>query len=206
MGVIMDRDVSKKSIVSARRVYWWLLLVPVFAVPFWWLIIPYNPNFGEILGPSLFALVFYLPILIWATSDNPFIQVHARQGLILLALRFLSPLLIFLVFGWDAMLPLFIVVNGSLWLFGSMFGLAQVGNGTSFLPFDRSKIVADPISDQTPHAEILISSLDEARASLIAGERSLSIKQALAVFRNDDAASKESAMKFLAELGEVEEF
>src|SRR5689334_18778276 len=125
----MKLQITKHDVTLASRVYWFLFWAPVLALPCWgW---TYASNFPHTALNSLSAaaipLVFYIPVLVWSTSANPYLKAHARQALLLVALRFLC--------AWLAtsVSPAFLLFNVILWLVGSLLGLAQAGSGLVWL-------------------------------------------------------------------------
>ena len=87
----METEITKKDIAAARRVYWWLLLGPVLALPCWGInysLFSQHDFISSVVAAGL-PLFVYLPVFFWTFSTRPFVRAHARQGMVLLGLRFL---------------------------------------------------------------------------------------------------------------------
>jgi hypothetical protein len=76
-----------------------------------------------LVAPGLVHLVLLFGLL----SPLLYVRRHAQQALVLALLRTLSPLAI--VYFMAADMRVWVCVNGSLWLFGSVWGLRQVRQG-----------------------------------------------------------------------------
>lgn len=195
--------ITPKDVSSARRVYWWLFLAPVASVPVWLCSAIFSSNssgatdaFGMALISTGFSLIFYLPIFFWTFSNNPFLQAHARQAVILLILRFTSALFftyfLFLnLFGgtqdWIFILP---VINVVLWFFGFLIGWNQAGNGSTWL----GNLDAEIAPTAPPPLPATAQSYQEA------------IDAYLHTFRTGTPAERQAVVFRLAAIGQVEIF
>lgn len=197
-----EMQITPKDIAAARRVYWWLFLAPIAAVPVWLCSFGFtslsSDSSSNALGGALLSatisMVCYLPVFIWAFSANPFLKAHARQGSVLLVLRFISAFL----FGYSqASAVIWLLVNAVLWLFGSLIGLSQAKRGTTWLGGLQAEILPDappPALVQKPQSPAAHQSHAQAVAFC------------LEVFHSGDASERRIAAARLESLGEVETF
>ena len=182
----MNIQITKKDLKDARLVYWWLLVVPMLAVPCWsFNSHPDSPSFFTVIWAAAFPLIFYAPVFIWAFAPNPYLRAHARQGAVLLALRFLCGVLV----GTGAWYML--VGNLILWLVGSLIGLAQAGNGRAWIGNINATVVNYP--PVKPQGASRSAPSQESQYYLN-------------VFRTGDIAAREAAARRLEALGQVETF
>jgi hypothetical protein len=181
-------QITRKDIDSARRVYWWLWVAPVLAVPCWLFNSSYSSNnlAASIFGTGL-PLIFYIPVFLWAVSPNPYLKAHARQGVVLVALRFFFAVLADSNSAWG-----FLMCNAFLWLFGSLVGMVDAGNGRVWIGNIHAEIVNTPVKAQTPTTE--------------KAQSTQSIEYNLRVFRTGEPSVREAAARRLEALGQVETF
>lgn len=122
---------------AARRIYWWLLLSPFLTVPCFALqvIDLYSrSSVGERVWAAMVPLIFHIPLLFVLSSGRPFVKRHVQQGLLLIALRVVMAALALNLGRYpEDGLWFFVLGNGSLWLFGSIWGLNQVKRGDCWL-------------------------------------------------------------------------
>ncbi len=227
----MDAKTELTVKTQARRVYLWLLLSPFFTMPclVWQgFSMSYQAGFGERLLAVAIPLVLHFPLLFWLASQPLFVRRHAQQGAILVLLRFLTAALILAGgryidsnFGW------FLLVNGSLWFFGSLWGLRQVARGACSLMVWRGEEILLPDSRdiRTLKKELKMleqAGLAEERRQLerAAAEgrlesaqnenrtagRDQAVEDYVAAFRHGDRKTRNEALQALEELGEVEVF
>jgi hypothetical protein len=204
-AVFVVRDVEKNT---ARRLYAWLLLSPCVTLPlFLYLIYSLEAStINEGVLIALIPLIFHLPLLLGLTSKSTFVLRHMQQGILLVALRAgIASLVVNMGSYSDNGWLLFLLGNGSLWLFGSIWGWNQVYRGECWLMKQKGETLVtkaeelrEALSPQT-HLErsrefIGIYKADEAK------------KHALAAFHSGDREIKIEAVKLLSALREVEEF
>jgi len=177
----METQITKKDIQNARLVYLWLLFTPILAVPCWAFsgLANSGDGFVNILGAAL-PLIFYAPVFIWAFAPNPYLKAHARQGVVLLFLRFCCGMLV------GANIQYALVGNLILWLIGSLVGLAQAANGRAWIG--------------NIHAEIINHAVPSRPAPVQDAQYYLSI------FRTGDPGERVAALRQLEALGQVETF
>jgi hypothetical protein len=209
------QTISRKEFTSARWVYFSLLLAPVLAVPCSNLIeVTYSLNiddFGprsvQIILSSVIPFIFYLPVFLKTRSvEGLFVNTHARQGLMLIFLRFLS---------WIALLAtgnfLFLLFNAFLWLVGSLVGLSQVNKGRSWLGNLQVAIELAPIKMMpTPvwsqRQALVNGALKEAETGHTPMHRHEIVQILMEDFRGGDSDKRQRALEGLETLGEVESF
>ncbi len=184
----MNIQITKEDIASARRVYWWLWVAPVLAVPCWLFNSSYSSNnpVAAIFGAGL-PLIFYIPVFLWAVSPNPYLKAHARQGLVLVALRFFFAVLADSSSAWG-----FLLCNAFLWLFGSLVGMVDAGNGHTWIGNIQAEVVKTP-----PRVKIPV---------MLKPQNTESIEANLKAFRSGDSSAREAAAHRLQALGQVETF
>jgi hypothetical protein len=181
----MNIKITKKDVKDARLLYQWLFFAPLVAVPCW----AFNGSnlgtrhFPDALWSAALPLIFYAPVFIWAFAPNPYARAHARQGVILLALRFSCAVLVGT--GSSYMLA----GNLVLWLVGSLVGLSQAANGRAWI----GNIHAEVLKDVTPAA---------ASKPIPAQDSEYYLK----IFRTGDPDAREAAVRKLEALGQVETF
>ncbi|MGC1377986.1 MAG: hypothetical protein WA821_17265 [Anaerolineales bacterium] len=182
----MKTQITKKNVKDARLVYLWLLFAPIIAVPCWALSgLSNSSNLVITIVAATLPLIFYAPVFVWAFNPSPYTRAHARQGIVLLALRFGCAVLV----GMGAWYML--VGNAFLWLVGGLLGLIQAGRGQTW------------IGDID--AEIITRALVKAQATNKPAP-SPEIQYYLNVFRTGDAAAREAAIRRLEAIGQVETF
>ena len=200
--------VSDNEKNTAKRLYTWLLLSPFVTVPVFIisLISIYSTSSTDqrVLA-ALIPLIFHTPLLLGLTSNSTFVFRHSQQAILLMAIRGGVASLAINIGSdpWNG-IWLFLLGNGSLWLFGSLWGRSQVVRGECWLMRQKGealKITTGAIEDLTPQVNIEQSTqfigkykADEAK------------KHALAAFRNGDRAVKQQAVQILTNLHEVEKF
>ena len=131
---MIDLKIELLQKKKARAVYRWLTWLPVISVP-WFMIMRvfmYRPSFAErVWAAGLPALpyIVILSLISWETG-YVFVKRHARQGFVLVGLRFFTA---FLSTGIGASgedgIGFFLFVNGLLWWFGRTTGVRQVDEG-----------------------------------------------------------------------------
>jgi hypothetical protein len=170
-----------------------------------------------LLTPALVHLVLLFGLL----SPAIYVRRHAQQALALALLRIGSAALALLVLGagfgaWFAM-------NGSLWLFGGIWGWRQVARGDCWLmrvrgegsQLPRPWAIARPESAQevTPEASSVVpaeppsdaqAALDQGLAYLARGRKDDAVASFTRAFQQGDADVRRRALAELDRLGEVD--
>ena len=91
---------------------------------------PAKLRFNYLLA-VLFPAMVHMVLLFGLLSSSLYIRRHTQQAIVLIGLRIVSTVLfVGLISGTECA---WILVNGSLWLFGSLLGVWQVRNGDCWL-------------------------------------------------------------------------
>lgn len=177
------------------------------------------PVHMQMIGISAPSLIYVLLLFGWL-SPHRYVRRHMQQALLLAGLRLASSLLfwVFLEVNY-----FWFLINGSLWLFGSIWGWQQVTRGDCWLmrqlgegnqlPRPWAKAQPGPVQKPPPAARLnVISSLDGqealSRAQFLLERRQ--VEQAVvyltAAFRTGPTEVKQQALARLEAIGEVELF
>ena len=195
---------------TARRVYTWLFISPILTIPvligmLFSLSYPESTTNEHILT-TLVPLIFQAPLVAGLTSKSTFVYRHTQQGILLVALRTgMATWAISLgAYPYDGFW-LFLLGNGALWLFGSLWGWNQIRQGQCWLMTRKGqKVISEENSKlDTPHMN---QELDVILKSLNMKERLAAKNKALQAFRNGNPGGRQRAIEVLSSLGEVEEF
>ena len=198
-------DNEKKT---ARRVYTWLFWSPILTVPFFLFAIlsAYDGSTNELVFAALLPLIIHTPLLLGLTSKSAFVYRHTQQGILLIALRAgMASLAISMGSYSEDGLWLFLLGNGSLWLFGSIWGWNQIFRGECWRMKQKGETIATVSAEQV---ESLASEkhVEQSREFIRVFNKDDAKKHALAAFRGGDRAIRLEAVKILETLDEVEEF
>ncbi|SRR6266498_3029001 len=194
---------------TAGLLYTWLMLSSIFAVPTFVLLLfnfsTYSSTNQRVLA-ALIPLIFHTPLLLGLASKSTFVFRHTQQALFLMAIRAGVALLTVSLANepFDG-IWLFLLGNGALWLFGSLWGWDQIQRGECwFMKRKGQKLVsvAATTIDSPPMDQELKSMLK----SLDAKEALAAKNKALQAFRTGSPESKKRAVEILYTLGEVEKF
>ena len=132
---------------TARRVYTWLFFSPFLIVPLFLFIIissySGSSSNNEKVLTALVPLLLQAPLLLGLTSKSVFVYRHTQQGILLIALRagMAATALCIGDYPEDG-LGLFLVGNGLLWLFGSIWGWTQINHGECWWMKSKGEVVA----------------------------------------------------------------
>jgi hypothetical protein len=125
---------------EAHKVYRWLRFSPLLTIPMmlWWLLVSYD---SVAATAAFLPLIVHIPLLAWGSSPNRFVKRHAQQGMMLVVLRALCALYVLNTAYDDSKSALFyfLLLNGSLWYFGSRWGYQQVARGACWLMSRRGE-------------------------------------------------------------------
>jgi hypothetical protein len=207
-------DAEKRT---AQRVYTWLFLSSLITVPvfLYTVIASYSTtrtSTQNVLA-ALLPLVFHLPLLAGLTSKSGFVYRHTQQGILLIAVRAgLAAMAIGLGKYPEDGLWLFLLGNGSLWLFGSIWGWAQVSRADYWwMKGQRGTLTPGQQADGppgmgqdlklTPEQYIEYSKWYRKRE-----RNDLAKDYALQAFRRGDPQIRRQAVRVLDDLNEVEFF
>jgi len=198
-------DNEKKT---ARRVYTWLFWSPILTVPFFLSAIlnAYDGSTNELVFAALMPLIIHTPMLLGLTSKSAFVYRHTQQGILLIALRAgMASLAVSMGRSPEDGLWVFLLGNGSLWLFGSIWGWNQIQRGECWWMKQRGETIvtvsAEPVESFAPEKHIARS-----REFIGLSKKDDAKKHALAAFRDGDREVRLDAVKILETLDEVEEF
>jgi hypothetical protein len=180
-----------------------------------------------VLTPAL----VWLPLLVGLTASSLYSRRHTQQALMLAALRALAALVLLAGLG-TGLVPWF-VVNGTLWLFGSVWGLNQVARGDCWLMRLRGEgaqlprpwaarqqiavtvgapaeqlVEAMPVEAAPAVASVAPeaqAAFDQGLAFLAANRRDDAVAALMMAFRQGDELLRQRALAELQKLGEVEQ-
>jgi hypothetical protein len=196
--------------ITARRVYTWLFISPVLTIPLL-IVMLFSLRYPEAttnerILTTLVPLIFQAPLVAGLTSKSAFVYRHTQQGVLLVALRTgMAAWAISLgEYPYDG-LSLFLLGNGALWLFGSLWGWNQIRQGQCWWMTQKEQKFASEENSKidTPHMD---QELDMMLKSLNMKDRLAAKDKALHAFRTESPESKQRALEVLSSLGEVEEF
>ena len=202
--------VSDKEKTSARRIYTWLLFSPMLTIPVFVVLLigwSYGDSNTDIrVLAAIIPWVFHLSLLAGLTSKNAFIFRHTQQGILLLAIRAgIAIVASSIGASSDTGFWLFLFGNGSLWLFGSIWGSSQANRGVCWwMEKNREKI-------STPESTIALThqmdqELEDLLKSLNTDDKVAAKSKALLTFRIGTPETRKRAVEVLSKLGEVEMF
>jgi len=206
-GVGSDLAVSENEKKTARRVYTWLFWSPLLTVPVFIiaLISNYDSSVNGRVLAALIPLILHTPLLFGLTSKSAFIYRHTQQGILLIALRAgLASLAVAAGRNPEDGLWLFLLGNGGLWLFGSIWGRNQVNRGDCWLMRRKGEaieVVAGGVGNFAPHVH-----LEKSREFVQRFKKDEAKAHALAAFRQGNREIKLQALWVLGVLEEVERF
>ena len=207
----------------AKRIYTWLLLsscitVPIFAILV--LNLSRRPSINERVLSALIPVLVHMVLLLGFNSKSPFVYRHTQQAIFLVALRAgMAALAVNIGSDPEDGLGLFIIGNGSLWLFSTLWGRNQIFHGKCWWMERKGETIvakvrgnsesemADLASESkrtqnlSPKEHIYLSD-----KSLISQQKSQAKEHALAAFRLGNEKIRKQAVDILNELGEVEMF
>lgn len=207
--------VSEKDKSTARRVYTWLFLSSFITVPFFLIqvISSYSSHTtnNQLVLNAIVPLLFHLPLLLGLTSKNAFIYRHTQQGILLSALRAgMAGLALTIGDSPDEGAWVFLLGNGSLWLFGSIWGWTQINRsecwwmrqkGEAILPLEGTDLTSTVMRERlSPVAHLAQSK------SLKHNQKDVAKAHALLAFRLGSPEIKRQAVQVLEDAGEVESF
>ncbi len=201
--------VGKREKSTASRVYTWLFFSSFITVPFFVIMIASSYSGGSSTNKqvlqALLPLIFHLPLLLGLTSQSRFVYRHTQQGVLLIALRAIIAAVALTIGDYpDDGLWLFLLGNGLLWFFGSIWGWVQVNRGECWWMKQKGESIiqsSDPLEALTPQKHI-----ERSREFINRYDAKHAKEHALAAFRRGDVDVKRQAVKILDVLDEVELF
>jgi hypothetical protein len=206
-GPDSSATVGENEKKTARRVYAWLfwssfLTVPIFIIA---IASAYDSSVDGLVFAALTPLVLHIPLLFGLTSKSRFVYRHTQQGILLIALRAgLASLAVSVGRYPDDGLWLFLLGNGTLWLFGSIWGRNQISRNDCWLmrrKGERIDMVVDKAGNLAPDIHLQKS------RDFLQGSRTAEAKEhALAAFRRGNRDIRTQAVWLLEVMEEVEKF
>jgi hypothetical protein len=200
-------DTDKKNV---KRVYNWLFLSPFITLPIFIISIDkvshsLRPSINERVLAVLIPLIVHTFLLLGLRPKRFYVFRHTQQALFLIALRagMASLAMNIGTYPGDG-LVLFLLGNGSLWLFGTIWGRNQVFRSECWWMRRKGETIVCTIEqmerlspiENIKHSKQLMDNFQEDDA----------VKHALMAFRYGDPKIKEQSVDILIELGEVELF
>ena len=198
-------DADKKI---AKRIYTWLLLSPFITVPVFVisaLNLSYQSSINERVLCALIPLIFHIVLLFGFDSKSSFVFRHTQQAILLVALRAgMAALAVNIGSSPGDGLGLFILGNGSLWLFGSLWGRNQVIRGECWWAKRKGEIILHTIEQ----LEMLSpqENIQHSKQLMQKSRNDAAANHALIAFRFGDSEIRNQAVDILDKLGEVEMF
>ena len=206
-GPDSSATVGENEKKTARRVYAWLfwssfLTVPIFIIA---IASAYDSSVDGLVFAALTPLILHIPLLFGLTSKSRFVYRHTQQGILLIALRAgLASLAVSVGRYPDDGLWLFLLGNGMLWLFGSIWGRNQISRNDCWLirrKGERISVAIDKAGNLAPHTHLQKS------RDFLQGSRTAEAKEhALAAFRRGNRETRTQAVWLLEVMEEVEKF
>jgi hypothetical protein len=193
---------------SAKGIYTWLLLSPFLTVPAMFIAainLDWNSSPNQRVFAALIPLVFHLPLLLLLDSKRPFVYRHAQQAIFLVALRagMASVALSIGTYPGEGAW-LFLLGNGALWLFGSLWARGQAVHGESWWAQRKGDTIL-PLEVKPIDQPTMKDEREDALKSLNA-EGNTARQKALNAFRTGTPETRKQAVLVLSQLGEVEKF
>jgi len=205
---------TEKSV--ARRIYTWLFISSIFTVPLliYLLLERYSQysTSNELVATALTPSLLHLPLLLGLRSKSIFVYRHTQQGILLSSLRagIAAIAVIMGPYPYDG-LWLFLLGNGSLWLFGSIWGWVQINHARCWWLERRGGAVAcvnEPVTPKIESHENLSPEkyLESSQWYLRHQIKNYAKQYALEAFRRGDFEVRRQAVRVLDDLNEVEYF
>jgi len=190
---------------SAKGIYAWLLLSPFLTVPTMIvaaLNLDWNSSPNQRVFAALVPAIFHLALLLRFDSKKPFVYRHAQQAIFLVALRagMASIALSIGTYPGDGAW-LFFLGNGSLWLFGSLWGRNQAIHKNCWWMKRKDETILPP--DIKP-GEQSVTTTEPITTAI--KKNKPAIEGALHTFRTGTPEERKQAILSLSQLGEVETF
>jgi hypothetical protein len=199
---------DKNQKATAKRVYAWLFWSSFITVPFLIMLLNTTSSNYFLINNRDFTvlvpLVFHIPLLAGLTSKNAFVYRHTQQGILLIAIRAgMAALTI-----THGQLGLFVLGNGALWLFGTIWGNNQIFRNESWWMKRKGETIILPevIQPDKPNEVIVDKSLNGILKSVDTDSTNTPRQKALQTFRTGTPEEKKQAVLALSQLGEVEKF
>ena len=208
-GLDASYTVSMQEKKTAGRIYTWLFLSPLLTVPclgLTFLTSYYADNFQQLSLSLLLPVFLHSPLLSGLTSRSAFVFRHTQQGILLVAIRAASTLLLFGLIGeeFNSAFGLFMLVNGGLWLFSSLWGWSQTRAGVCWWLTRKGEVIRHAAVGLSPTEAA--THLNMSREFIRQFKKNEAFEHALVAFRTGDQETRAQAVQVLAVLDEVEKF
>ncbi|HEY5731232.1 MAG TPA: hypothetical protein VLA72_01835 [Anaerolineales bacterium] len=193
----LSHIVTNKERLVCEKNYKWLRNSSIFTVPVFLiaLFLDVHPAIAAFL-----PFLFHVRLIGRLGTENLYVYRHTQQALFLFLLRAGTAIAIFSYFYLDGFL-FFVIVNGSLWLFGTNWEISQVKRNDCWLMRRRGEEILSkeivPMEKPSLKDEIKYKTSKEKKAE---------VKKSLNTFRAGTREERIKAVLILAELGEVEKF
>jgi len=211
-------EVGENVKKTAKRVYNWLFWSPIITIPMFISMVDQlswkNSSTNERVFAALVPLILHTVLLLGLTSKSVFVYRHSQQGMLLMALR--ATIAAAAVSMWrypDDGIWLFLLGNGSLWLFGTIWGRNQVIRGKCWWMARKGELVVVLSNEadsklESPTSSKLSPEMNIKQSKLFSkqNQNRVAIEHALRAFRAGSPEIKKQAVNLLASLGEVEQF
>jgi len=201
----LPSDADKKT---AKRIYTWLLLSPFITVPVFLFSVAvlYNSSStNELVLTALIPLIFHTILFLGFNSKSSFVYRHTQQAIFLVALRTgMAALAVNIGSYPEDGLGVFLLGNGFLWLFGTLWGRNQVVRGECWWAKRKGEAIirtAEQLEKLSPQENI-----EHSTQLMSKNQDDAAVRHALIAFRFGDPVIKKQAVEILDELGEVEMF
>jgi hypothetical protein len=209
----MSSEISKTEKSVARRVYTWLFVSSIFTVPFFiYLLLVTDAgrsSSNKLVLTALIPLLLHLPLLLGLTSKSIFVYRHTQQGILLIALRaFVAAVALNIgEYPYEG-IWLFLFGNGSLWLFGSIWGWVQVNRGDCWWMKQKGDVIAALGSPKIESPRLLSPEqcLEYSKWYLKRQLQKSAKELALEAYRRGNYEIKHQAIRVLDDMNEVELF
>jgi len=208
---------SDKDRKRAKGTYTWLLLSPFLNIVV--LLIALISSYSSRTSTNVWVivalapLIFHLPVLIRLDSNSPFVFRHTQQAILLLALRATTTSIALNIGRYpEDGIWLFLLGNGLLWLFGSLWGRNQAHRGKCWWVKQKGEAVlakgenfqaSDPRQDVQHTPEKCI---EYGKWYLKNNQKENARDYSLKAFRLGNSDARSQAVQILSQLGEVEKF
>ena len=185
----------------SRIIYQWLLISSLLTIPSSvYLLFTLDTNDYSAPLAALIPLLLHFHLL-FNLNKSLYLYRHTQQALILLVLR---AALAAWAFSSES-ITIFLLGNGSLWLFGSLWGFLQIKRGECWLMERKGEQIISFKRERIDSPQ-MDKELEDMFKSLNVNDKLRAKAMALDAFRTQTYEKKRRAIEVLQKLGEVEEF
>jgi len=197
----VDRD-------SAKGLYTWLFLSPLLTVPamiYLMATMSYYSSINERILAALLPGVLHLLMLSNLATKSQFVYRHTQQALFLAACRAGMAAIALNIGGIGDGIWLFLLGNGSLWLFGTFWARNQAVRRECWWLTRKGEVIL-PAQAEIADQPVMYVELNEILVSMNATDRQQAKEKSLQAFRTGSSEARKKAVLVLSKLGEVEKF